>query len=76
MGLRIVDIRTGNKPSFKQSLIRLLGYFVSAFVFYLGFLWSLWNKNQQGWHDLLAHTRVVCEPGYEEESLDSLLVQK
>ena len=76
MSLRIVDVRTGHTPDLKQCIIRLFGYFLSLFVFYLGFLWSLWNRKQQGWHDLLAHTRVIYEPGYERETLESLIPKK
>lgn len=56
---QIVDVKTGNKPSVKQSVIRYLGYFVSTIPFGLGLMWVGWDKRKQGWHDKLANTVVV-----------------
>lgn len=56
---QIVDAKTGNKPSVKQSVIRYLGYFVSTIPFGLGLMWVGWDKRKQGWHDKLANTVVV-----------------
>jgi uncharacterized RDD family membrane protein YckC len=59
--LRIVDARTGGKTSFRQDVIRYLGYFLSAFFLCLGFLWIAFDRRKQGWHDKLAGT-VVTRP--------------
>lgn len=56
---QIVDAKTGNKPSVKQSVIRYLGYFVSTIPLGLGLMWVGWDKRKQGWHDKLANTVVV-----------------
>ena len=56
---QIVDAKTGNKPSIKQSVIRYLGYFFSTIPFGLGLMWVGWDKRKQGWHDKLANTVVV-----------------
>ncbi|HKP13002.1 MAG TPA: RDD family protein [Blastocatellia bacterium] len=63
-GMRILGIyivRESGKPfTIKQAAVRhLLGYPLSTAVFFLGFLWMLWDARQQGWHDKLAHTIVV-----------------
>lgn len=63
-GMRILGIyivRESGKPfTIKHAVIRhLLGYPLSTAVFFLGFLWMLWDARQQGWHDKLAHTIVV-----------------
>ena len=60
---RIVDARTGDKPSTGQLLGRYLGYFVSAIPFCLGLLWVAFDPRKQGWHDKLAGTVVVRKKG-------------
>lgn len=57
--LCVVDDKTGNPPSFNQSLIRYIGYIVSTIPFFLGFFWVGWDKKKQGWHDKMAKTIVV-----------------
>jgi len=58
-GAKIVDAQTGGSPSFKQHIVRYLGYFLSTFFFGLGFLWVAFDRKKQGWHDKLAGTVVV-----------------
>ena len=48
---RIVDADTGGKPSTKQLLVRYLGYYVSMFGLFIGFLWIAFDPRKQGWHD-------------------------
>lgn len=57
---KIVDITTGKKPLKTQLIIRYFSYFLSSF-FLLGFLWAIFDKKKQGWHDKLARTVVVRE---------------
>ena len=56
---RIVDADTGGKPSTKQLLVRYLGYYVSMFGLFIGFLWIAFDPRKQGWHDKMANTVVV-----------------
>ena len=56
---RIVDADTGGKPNTKQLLIRYLGYYVSMFGLFIGFLWIACDPRKQGWHDKMANTVVV-----------------
>jgi len=58
---RIVDAKTGKKPSTGQWVIRYLGYIPSTLVFGLGFLWVALDKKKQGWHDKMAGTVVVYQ---------------
>jgi len=44
------------------AILRLLGYYVSSLVFYLGFVWILVDARRRGWHDLIAGTLVVHRP--------------
>ena len=56
---KIVDAKTGGKPSVMQYVIRYIGYFISVIPLGLGILWVGWDKKKQGWHDKLAGTVVV-----------------
>ena len=58
IGLEIQSV-DGSKPSLVQFVIRYVGYFVSALVLALGYLWVGWDKRKQGWHDKFAGTIVV-----------------
>lgn len=65
IGARIVDARTGAKPSVGQFILRYLGYFVSSLPLGLGFLWVAFDRRKQGWHDKIAGTVVVRGRGTE-----------
>jgi len=59
-GLRVV--RTDGLPvSYGQAFVRAIGYFISLFM-WLGFLWALWDRRNQTWHDKLAGTLVIQSP--------------
>lgn len=58
-GVRVIDARSGGRPSLAQSGLRWLGYFISAAPLGLGLLWALIDPNRQTWHDKLAGTLVV-----------------
>ena|SRR3989442_406236 len=63
-GMRILGIyivRVDGRPfTMKQAALRhLIGYPLSTVAFFLGFLWMLWDPQQQGWHDKIARTVVV-----------------
>ncbi len=55
----IVDARTGKPINFKQSILRYVGYSISALPFFLGFFWMLIDKKHQTWHDKIAGTIVI-----------------
>lgn len=61
IGLKIVDAKTGGKPSTGQLIGRYLGYYVSGIALCLGFVAVAFNRRKQGWHDKLAGTLVVKE---------------
>jgi uncharacterized RDD family membrane protein YckC len=56
---RIVDVKTGDRPSTGQLIGRYFAYFLSSLPVGLGFFWIGWDKQKQGWHDKLAGTAVV-----------------
>jgi len=59
LGLRIVDAETGGNPNIGHLVLRYVGYLVSALPLGLGYLWMLWDRRKQGWHDKMARTLVV-----------------
>jgi len=56
---KIVDAKTGGKPSTGQLIGRYLAYYLSTIPFFLGFIWVAFDARKQGWHDKLAGTLVV-----------------
>jgi uncharacterized RDD family membrane protein YckC len=58
LGLQVV--RTNHTPlGWGRATLRFIGYWISAIVLFLGFLWVLVDRRRQGWHDKLAGTYVV-----------------
>jgi uncharacterized RDD family membrane protein YckC len=57
MGLKVVPVG-GGKMDIVKALLRYVGYFVSS-IFLIGFIWILFDKNGQGFHDKIAGTKVV-----------------
>ena len=58
MGVKVVAV-DGGPVTVGKAILRIIGYFVSGIVIYLGFLWIIWDKEKQGWHDKIAGTYVV-----------------
>jgi uncharacterized RDD family membrane protein YckC len=58
-GIRVVNDRDGSRIGWGAALLRLVGWWVSAAVFYIGFVWILVDSRRRGWHDLLAGTCVI-----------------
>ncbi|OOG78073.1 RDD family protein [Algoriphagus sp. A40] len=58
MGIRVVD-EFGNRMDLNKSARRNVSKTVSIAIFSLGFIWILFDKKKQGWHDKLNKTFVV-----------------
>ena len=58
-GIRVVNDRDGSRIGWGSAILRLIGWWVSAAVFYLGFVWILIDSRRRGWHDLIAGTCVI-----------------
>lgn len=58
---RVVDAVTLEKISFARALLRSVAYIASFIPLGLGFLWIIWDKRAQGFHDKIAGTVVITE---------------
>jgi len=67
---KIVDARTGGRPSFGQFLIRFFAYLVSTVPLGLGFVWIAFDPRKQRWHDKLPE-RSWCVRGESARLLSS-----
>ena len=60
VGIKVVRSDDGSAPGLAKAIGRsLFAGFISANVFYLGYLWMIWDKENQTWHDKVAGTYVV-----------------
>ena len=62
MHLRVVREQDGGPLSMGTAFVRLVGYWISGAVFYLGFIWILFDARRQGWLDKIAGTVVIQVP--------------
>ncbi len=67
VGVRVIKAN-GAALSDADAFIRAIGYHISAAVFGLGYIWAIFDKNNQTWHDKLAGAYVVRaeRPGRSE----------
>lgn len=61
LDIQVVDSNTLSKPKLSQLVLRYLGYIISSIPLGLGFLWILFDKRKQGWHDKLSNTQVIMQ---------------
>jgi uncharacterized RDD family membrane protein YckC len=59
LGIRVVDFNTGGSIGHGRAFVRLIVRYISGLVCYLGYLWMLWDKEKQCWHDKAANDVVV-----------------
>ena len=57
LGLRVIR-KDGTRLRLGNALRRQIGYWISS-IFYLGFIWILFDNKRQGFHDKIAGTIVV-----------------
>ena len=58
LGIRVIKAN-GAPIGDTDAVIRAIGYNVSWIFFGLGYIWAIFDKNKQSWHDKLAGTYVV-----------------
>jgi len=49
----------GDRPAAAQVAVRILVSLISAAAFGLGYLWAVFHRRKQTWHDLAADTIVI-----------------
>ena len=62
LGIRVIKA-DGTPISDTDAVIRAIGYQVSGLLCGLGFIWAIFDKRNQTWHDKLARTYVVRHDG-------------
>ena len=60
VGIKVIGESTGEPIGFGRALGRqLFAGFISAQIFYIGYLWMLWDDKKQTWHDKVVNSIVV-----------------
>ena len=59
MKIRVIEIVTLDNPRIAVSLNRAVFRVISEMLFYLGFLWGMFDPARQTWHDKTAKTLVT-----------------
>ncbi|GFM86206.1 RDD family protein [Pseudomonas cichorii] len=66
LGMQVWGIRVQNADgtaiSLMQALLRFIVSIASWLCVGLGFIWSLFDKQQRTWHDMYSNTRLVRVP--------------
>lgn len=59
LGMRVIKEDGSNAGFFRMFIREWIGKAISGLIFSLGFLWILFDRDKQGWHDKLMSTYVV-----------------
>lgn len=60
VGIKVIGQTSGEPIGFGRALGRqLFASFISAQIFYLGYLWMLWDDKNQTWQDKVVNSIVV-----------------
>jgi uncharacterized RDD family membrane protein YckC len=60
MGLKVIN-SDSHPPTVSRSVVRFIGYGISAIVFWLGYVWVLIDEDRRAWHDHFAKTWVIYD---------------
>ena len=64
LGIRVYDFARGGPIGYGRAFIRWIGRIVSSVAVFIGYLWMLWDKERQTWHDKFANAVVVPVSDY------------
>jgi uncharacterized RDD family membrane protein YckC len=64
VGIRVISFDGSGSIGYGRAFIRWIGGYISAIVIFIGFLWMLWDREKQCWHDKLASDVVVPVSAY------------
>ena len=68
LNIRVIDFGTGGSIGYGRALVRYVGRILSSIPLYLGYLWMLWDREKQTWHDKLSNAVVVPTGAYPVRS--------
>ena len=57
--IRVVRDADGGPVTWGKAFLRLIGFWISMWILYIGFAWILVDARRRGWADLLAGTCVI-----------------
>ena len=60
----MIDFDSGGTIGYSRAAIRYVTSIFSALIIYIGYLWMLWDREKQCWHDKTANSVVVPESVY------------
>ena len=66
--VKIIDAKTGGRPSVLQFIGRYFAYIISAIPLGLGYIWVGIDQQKRAWHDMLAGTLVVYKNSQTPEN--------
>jgi uncharacterized RDD family membrane protein YckC len=64
LNIRVVDFDTGGPIGYGRATVRELVQFFLSGILYLGYLWMLWDREKQTWHDKASRSVVVPVSAY------------
>lgn len=64
LGIRVISLEGGGSIGYGRAFIRYVGRIVSTIPLLLGYLWMLWDREKQTWHDKFAGSVVVPAADY------------
>lgn len=64
LGIRVISFENGGPIGYGRGFIRFLGRYVSGIIIGIGYLWMLWDRESQCWHDKFAGDVVVPVSAY------------
>jgi uncharacterized RDD family membrane protein YckC len=64
LGIRVIDFNGGGSIGYGRALVRQVVKAISGIVIFLGYLWMLWDRENQTWHDKAANDVVVPVDAY------------
>ena len=64
IGMKLTGIKVTRRDGSLQSYVRAalrgtVGYWISGFIFGLGYLWAAFDSDKEAWHDKIFDTWVV-----------------
>lgn len=70
VGIKVVDKDSFEVVTTKESIIRIIGYFVTGFLFFIAIALMIFRKDKRTLHDMLANTAVIYDDKKDVEGKD------